>query len=67
MTLAARIAVQIDALQAEKARIQEQAKLNLAEVDAKLATLRNAKQAMTPQVEQAYLALVASGLLREIE
>lgn len=65
-SLAERITAQIRDLQAEKQRIDAQYTENIAAVDTKIQALRDARQAMTPAVELAYLTLVRLGLVKEI-
>lgn len=66
LSLRDRLGKQVDELVAEKARIESQAAKNIAEVDAKLAVLAEADKVVTKEVEQAYVALLALGLVREI-
>jgi hypothetical protein len=65
-TLRERLALQVSALQAERARIVRQAERNITDVDARLAVLAAADRVITTEVEQAYVALLALGLVKEI-
>lgn len=65
-TLTERIDAQIAALKAEKDRIQAQVETDVAAVEEKLAALRGAKKLMSVELEQAYTALLALGLIREV-
>ena len=65
-TLRERLSAHVRGLQAERRRIQETATRDVAAVDEKLAVLSGAEQVITPEVEQAYTALVALGLIREV-
>jgi hypothetical protein len=64
--LRARLDEQITALQVEKQRIRDQAIADVAAVDIKLDALRAAKDAVTPAIETAYVALLALGLIHEV-
>jgi hypothetical protein len=65
-TLTERVDLSIAALKAEKDRIRVSADTDMAAVEAKLAVLRSAKQALTPALEAAYSALVLAGLVKEL-
>ena len=66
-TLTERLDKQIAALTDEYARIERQSVADLADVAAKLAVLEKSKSAITKEVEQAYVALLGLGLIKEIE
>lgn len=66
-TLSERIAWELDALKAEKDRLKVQFDANLADVDAKLAVLREAKRVVTKDVEAAYDALCRAKLIRGVD
>lgn len=66
-TLRERLTQRLRAEQDEKARIEAQYVDNLAAVDARIAAIRTARQAITDDAETAYAALVQLGLIREIE
>ena len=65
-TLAERIQKQLADLQAERDRIEADAKSNLAEVDLKIAALTEAARAVTKEIEVSYVALLKFGLIREV-
>lgn len=65
-TLTERIDAQLAALKAERDRIQAQVATDLASVDTKIATLKGAKRLLSPELEQAYTALLALNLIREV-
>lgn len=65
-TLRERIDMQVTALRTEKQRIRDQALANADAVDTQLAALQAAKDALTPAIEAAYVALLALGLIHEI-
>lgn len=58
--------MQVTALRTEKQRIRDQALANADAVDTQLAALQAAKDALTPAIEAAYVALLALGLIHEI-
>lgn len=61
-TIVERLDAQIAALAVEKQRIKDQAVADLDTITAKIQTLKDAKAAITPAVESAYVALAALGL-----
>ena len=65
-TLTERLDARITALTAERARIEAQHAQNLSEVDGRLEILAAAKKAVTKEIEGAYVALVAAGLIQEV-
>ena len=66
-TLTERLDARIAVLTTERSRIEAQAVTDLASVDARLAILTGAKAAVTPDIEQAYVALIAAGLIKAVE
>lgn len=64
-TLTDRLDTQIQELQRERARIQDQALDNLSKVDLQLDALRSAKAALTPAIERSYAQLRAMGVFKE--
>ena len=64
-TIAERIEEQIAYLRAERKRINDQAFADTLVVDNKIAVLKDARKAMTPDVEAAYAALKAAGFVKE--
>jgi hypothetical protein len=65
-TLTESLDAQIALLKAERDRIESQAAENLADVDRKLAALRGARKSITKDVEAAYDALLALGLIQQV-
>lgn len=61
-----RIDAQLTGLRAERARIVQQAKDNMADVDMKIAALVQARQTITPDVETAYATLRALGFTKDL-
>jgi hypothetical protein len=66
-TLSDRLVAQLQQLGAERDRIEKQTAENLAQIDAKIATLTSVSRVLTRDVEASYVALVKAGLIREIE
>ena len=64
-TIVQRLDTQIDELKAERKRINDQAAADVLAVDAKIDVLKEAKKAITPVVEAAYVALKAAGFIKE--
>jgi hypothetical protein len=64
-TLIERLDAQIDALLVERQRIRDQTVRDLAVVDEKVAALRDAKAAITADVETSYNRLRALGIFKE--
>lgn len=66
VSLIERLDAQVEMLQAERKRILDQAATNVGTVEIQLATLAAARKAITPEVEQAYGALLALKMIKEI-